>query len=174
MRKAIACLGDSTTTGGKIIHASSTMYDDQKPIALSGDEATCGKCKGVFKIIGTGEGILECGRMAVVHGDFLLCPCKKNRIVSSLNAGYFILDDGESSANYSQRHDLARGGTHDREQLFDEQFQLIDRYSDMPCADTEYAIVRQNGVVEYGRTDSEGYTHTISATSTAEIVEIYM
>ena len=57
MRKAAVWHGDPTTTGGFVMAFSSTIHDDKKKVALSGDDATCGNCKGVFKIFGTGEGI---------------------------------------------------------------------------------------------------------------------
>ena len=45
MRKAAVRHGDPTTTGGFVLAYSSTLHDDGKKIALSGDEATCGICK---------------------------------------------------------------------------------------------------------------------------------
>ncbi|WP_125482898.1 PAAR domain-containing protein [Caballeronia choica] len=69
MRKAAVRHGDPTTTGGFVLAYSSTLHDDGRKIALSGDEATCGICKGAFKIFGTGQGISEKSRVVVVDGD---------------------------------------------------------------------------------------------------------
>ncbi|WP_341844977.1 PAAR domain-containing protein [Caballeronia fortuita] len=55
MRKAAIRDGDPTTTGGLVIAFSSTISDDGRKVALSDDEATCGNCKGVHKIHGTGK-----------------------------------------------------------------------------------------------------------------------
>jgi hypothetical protein len=90
MRKAAVRHGDPTTTRGFVMAYSSTFHDDGKKIALSGDEATCGNCKGAFKIYGTGKGISEKGRDAVLDGDPVLCPCGKNRVIVGDNPGVFL------------------------------------------------------------------------------------
>lgn len=97
MRKAAVRHGDPTTTRGFVMAYSSTFHDDGKKIALSGDEATCGNCKGVFKIYGSGKGISEAGRDAVLDGDPVLCPCGKNRVIVGDNPGIFLTTD-EGSA----------------------------------------------------------------------------
>jgi PAAR motif len=90
MRRAAVRHGDPTTTRGFVMAYSSTFHDDGKKIALSGDEATCGNCKGAFKIYGTGKGISENGRDAVLDGDPVLCPCGKNRVIVGDNPGIFL------------------------------------------------------------------------------------
>lgn len=87
MSLALVRHGDRTTTGGLVIAPSSTMFDDGKPIALHGDEATCGNCKGAFKILVTGDGVPENERVAVIHGDKVLCPCGENRVIAGSDAG---------------------------------------------------------------------------------------
>lgn len=90
MRKAAVRHGDPTTTRGLLMAYSSTIHDDGQKVALSGDEATCGNCKGTYKILGTGKGMSEKGRDLVVEGDLVLCPCKKNRVVVGSNPGIFL------------------------------------------------------------------------------------
>ncbi|WNC92705.1 PAAR domain-containing protein [Paraburkholderia sp. FT54] len=90
MRKAAVRHGDPTTTHGFVMAFSSTIHDDGKKVALSGDEATCGNCKGVFKIFGTGQGMSEEGRDVVVDGDQVLCPCKKTRLIVGSSPGIFL------------------------------------------------------------------------------------
>jgi len=97
MRKAAVRHADPTTTGGFVMAYSSTFHDDGKKIALSGDETTCGNCKGAFKIYGTGKGISEKGRDAVLDGDPVLCPCGKNWVIVGKNPGIFLTTD-EGSA----------------------------------------------------------------------------
>ncbi|MFL9905521.1 PAAR domain-containing protein [Paraburkholderia sp. RL17-337-BIB-A] len=89
MRKAAVRHGDPTTTRGFVIAYSSTIHDDGKKVALSGDEATCENCKGTFKIFGTGKGMSEKGRDVVVEGDLVLCPCKKNRVIVGSDPVFF-------------------------------------------------------------------------------------
>jgi uncharacterized Zn-binding protein involved in type VI secretion len=47
MRIPIVRHGDPTTTGGNVAAYSSTMHDNNKKLALHGDEATCGNCDGL-------------------------------------------------------------------------------------------------------------------------------
>jgi hypothetical protein len=90
---------------------SSTFHDDGKKIALSGDEATCGNCKGAFKIYGTGQGISEKGRDAVLDGDPVLCPCGKNRVIVGDNPGIFLTTDEGSAVARTAAGDFSVAST---------------------------------------------------------------
>jgi uncharacterized Zn-binding protein involved in type VI secretion len=94
MRKALIVQGDPTTTRGVVIDGSAFgMTDNGRTFALFGDEATCGNCKGRFKIVGTATGRCYDGRAGVVEGDRVLCPCGKNRVLAGPNRGCFYEDD---------------------------------------------------------------------------------
>lgn len=95
MRKAAVRHGDPTTTRGCVIAYSSTIFDGGRQVALSGDEATCGTCKGAFKIFGTGDSMTEKTRSVVVEGDRVLCPCGKNRVIVGSNPGIFLEVDSD-------------------------------------------------------------------------------
>ncbi|MEA3126875.1 MAG: hypothetical protein QOD67_3894 [Caballeronia sp.] len=83
MRKALIVQGDPTTTRGLIIGGSAFgMSDNGRTFALYGDEATCGNCKGAFKIFGTATGRCYDGRAGVIEGDLVLCPCGRNRVLA--------------------------------------------------------------------------------------------
>jgi uncharacterized Zn-binding protein involved in type VI secretion len=87
MRVALVRHGDTTTTGGFVMAFKSGMHDHGKKIAISGDRATCGTCKGNYPIHGTGKGVSDRGVLSIVDGDGVLCPCGKNRVIASMNAG---------------------------------------------------------------------------------------
>lgn len=106
MRKAAIRHGDPTTTRGVVLAYSSRIYDDGKNVALSGDEATCGNCKGTFKILGTGKGMSEKGRAVVVDGDAVLCPCRANRVLAGRNPGIFL----KTSNNEGEAANAAASG----------------------------------------------------------------
>lgn len=89
-KKAAVRHGDPTTTGGVVLAFLSTISDKGKKVALSGEDATCGNCKGTYKILGTGKGIFEGGRDVVVDGDQVLCPCGKNRVIVGASPGIFF------------------------------------------------------------------------------------
>ncbi|MGY6127499.1 PAAR domain-containing protein (plasmid) [Paraburkholderia strydomiana] len=101
MRKALVVQGSPTTTGGVVTGGSAThMTDHGRPFALHGDKATCGKCKGAFRISGTATRRCYRGKPGVVEGDLVLCPCGQNRVMASPNPGCFYWTD-ESTAGVS-------------------------------------------------------------------------
>lgn len=83
MTRALARLGDKTTSGGYIATATSTIIEERK-IALLGDTAYCPQdtCKGFFEINGTAHHFLE-GKDCVATGDQVLCKCKMNQVLGS-------------------------------------------------------------------------------------------
>jgi len=83
MARALARLGDKTTSGGEIISASSTIIEERN-IALSGDMAWCPKqtCNGPFQINGTAHYFAE-DKASVATGDRVLCNCKNNQVLGS-------------------------------------------------------------------------------------------
>jgi hypothetical protein len=87
MSKALACDGDPTTTGGRVIAIISSLYDGDRHIALDQEMATCGKCPGEHPIRGTGTDMQESGRACVLDGDLVLCPCGTNHVESGSDAG---------------------------------------------------------------------------------------
>lgn len=90
MRIPMICYGDRTTTGGRVLVASSTIDDDGRKVALLGDQATCGRCsRGPWPILGTGQRVNGAPRPVAVQGDLVQCPCGMNRLVASIGAGLF-------------------------------------------------------------------------------------
>jgi uncharacterized Zn-binding protein involved in type VI secretion len=153
--------GDRTTTGGWVIAHSSTMFDGDKHIALHGDEATCGNCKGTFKISGTGDGVSENNRVAVVHGDKVLCPCGKNRVIAGRDAGCHMTRESRQTsapASVLQADTLAVRSEVPR---YDEQFTLTD-HAGQRLAQVRYRVRSGSTVVASGVTDSDGCTGRIS------------
>ncbi|WP_186012010.1 PAAR domain-containing protein [Burkholderia gladioli] len=51
MGRAIICVGDTTTHGGRVLEGSATATIDGKPIAGVGHKVLCPQCKGVFPIL---------------------------------------------------------------------------------------------------------------------------
>ncbi|WP_334040159.1 PAAR domain-containing protein [Burkholderia ambifaria] len=82
MRRTAVRDGDPTTTGGFVIAVTSTMFDNGKHVAIDGDEATCGYCKGTFKILGSAQRMSCHGRRVVLNGDPVLCPCGQNEVMA--------------------------------------------------------------------------------------------
>ena len=168
MRKAAVRNGDPTTTRGFVIAHSSTIFDEGKHVALSGDEATCGNCKGRWKIYGTGEGMTEKGRCVVVHGDLVLCPCKKNRVIVGSDPGIFLECDDGSGAVARTAPDSNQAATPQPKVAPQEQpnhcqrLFVWDSSTGMPLANQRW-IADVGGQQQSGTTDGSGYV-TIETT----------
>lgn len=90
--------GDHTTTGGIVIATLSTMFNDNRRMAVWGDRATCGTCSGSWPIIATADHMMENGRAAALHGDKVSCSCGKNRVIASTNNMQYSHPRGEARA----------------------------------------------------------------------------
>ena len=76
---ALACLGDTTTHGGKIISSSSTIFINGIQVALVGDLVSCPE-HGSNKIIEGDPTAFENGISVVVDNCHCECGC---RVISS-------------------------------------------------------------------------------------------
>ncbi|WP_414443236.1 PAAR domain-containing protein [Burkholderia sp. 22PA0106] len=153
--------GDQTTTGGFVIALSSTMFEDGKHIALHGDEATCGNCKGLFKVFGTGDGISENNRVAVIHGDKVLCPCGRNRVIASGDAMCFLTLTSEQGSTMNSVMKNSAPVVRSAPVQYDEQFTLTDN-AGRKLAGVRYQVCVGPVVIASGITDSRGCTRRIS------------
>ena len=150
MRKALIVQGNTTTTGGLVLGGSAVgMTDHGRPFALHGDEATCGRCKGTFKIVGTAARRCYHGRAGVIEGDLVLSPCGENRVLADQNPGCFYHTDGDAAVASSAEIDIASALSFDT--TFDEQIRAI-----APAMNDGYPyfIVTSDGRSRMGRTDS--------------------
>jgi uncharacterized Zn-binding protein involved in type VI secretion len=170
MRVPIVRHGDETATRGKVVAYSATIHDDGRKIALHGDQVTCGNCKGLWKIIGTGEGVGENGRVAVINGDHVLCPCKKNRVFAGADAGMFIhIDTGARNGGAAE---ASQAALQPPAHHYDEQFTLHDANGHV-LRDTYYTVRLPSGSLVHGVTDHMGRTERYE-TEGAQSIRIYL
>jgi uncharacterized Zn-binding protein involved in type VI secretion len=153
MRVAIVRHGDATTTRGKVFAFSAEIHDNGRKVALFGDQATCGNCAGLWKIMGTGEGVGEGVRSVVINWDRVLCPCGQNRVMARDDAGMFM-DVKRDDAN-AAKPVVAPKVSHD------EQVCLVDASTGAPLRNVAYRIVEDGAVVASGTTDAEGKTKRV-------------
>ena len=155
MRKALVVQGSPTTTGGVVVGGSAThMTDRGKPFALYGDDATCGRCEGRFRIVGTAARRTYRGRAGVLEGDLILCPCGQNRVMASENPGCFYEDDGMDTA--AGLHSAIGASTSSG--AYDEQYVLRDAATGQPLGGVRYEIRTGSRQVFSGVTDDQGRT----------------
>lgn len=167
MIRNVIVMGDATTHGGNVIHASSMIVVDGKNVALVGDLVSCPKCKGVYPIIEGTEKVFFMGQPAALEGMQTACGA---RLIASQNR-MFVNDESNNMQTDMQMSQL----TEEKALLlFDDYFQIVDSITHEPLKNTEYAFRRENGEVEYGVTDSNGYTHLLKATANSENIDIYV
>jgi len=183
MAGEIIRLGDSTSHGGKVLEGSPADICMDKPIAYVGHKVQCPKCKGIFPIVEGaittsfyGKGVALAG-MRTACGAVLIAsqftdiveyggggsstapktsPCSSATLVSANQNGSTSMCVVSNTAE------------------FDDKFILLDAETGSPISHTEYAIRRASGEVEFGTTDAAGRTHLLSATTNAEVIEIYI
>jgi uncharacterized Zn-binding protein involved in type VI secretion len=74
--------GDPTTTGGFVIATLSRMVHHGVQLAVAGDRATCGNCKGTWPIVASGKRMFDKGRAIVLDRDWVACLCHENRVMA--------------------------------------------------------------------------------------------
>jgi uncharacterized Zn-binding protein involved in type VI secretion len=178
MAGEIIRLGDKTSHGGVVIEGSPSDICMGKPIAFVGHKVQCPKCKGVFPIVEGapvttfyGKGVALAG-MRTACGATLIASQFTDVVEcggGSAGAGG-QKSDPSTSAFALRAAETASSGT----SRFDDKFVLVDAETGNPLAFTEYAIRRASGAVEHGTTDAAGHTHLLSATASAEVVDIYV
>lgn len=168
MRKAAVRHGDPTTTRGFVIALSSTIHDNGKKVALSGDDATCGNCKGVWKIYGTGKGMFGKGRCVVVDGDLVLCPCKKNRVIVGSNPGIFLECDEGLGATEVRGSAGSVTPVDTSASAVDQHFRIVNS-DGTPVVGLPYRLEASGGQIVKGLTSAEGLTQRISANGTNRV-----
>lgn len=173
MRRYTITLGAPTTSGGKVISASSDARIDGAPIALEGDLVTCPVCKTAGKIQCVGPRIPELlnGKNVALENDLCICRCATPpRLMPSQTLRSQVIKDTGRALSNPAHIGAARGAP---TQVYTDMFVLVDDFDGAPLARREYAVVRASGKLEFGISDGAGQTHVLSATAQAECVEIY-
>ena len=159
--RGVIRINDQTDHGGRVTSASSGTIVMGLAAALEGDMTICPQCKGAFAIKTDRVGAKHEGKHYAYHADVAECGA---RLISSLSS-----PTGEAPLGILQAAGMP--GVTDR--IFDDKYVLIDEDTGDSLANTEYAIKRANGRVEFGTTDEKGHTHRLAAVLHAESIEIY-
>ena len=105
----------------------------------------------------------ENGKSAVQHGDKVLCPCGRNRVIADSRVTYH---DGETLTTSAPQAADATAIV-----PFDQQFTLRDHTTQKPLAWVSYVITRPSGETVSGMTDGGGRTQRFQ-TSCSELLAI--
>lgn len=179
MGRPFIVMGDRTSHGGVVVEASQLSLTHNKPIARVGDQVTCPiPGHGTTVIVEGDPTMIIDGKPAARHGDKCACGAVliSSQVVSTVGTG-----GSGSSRSGSSSASTATSSSSDpsltvvpKELLFDDKLILIDDESGGPLGQTEYAIKRASGEIEYGTTNDFGETHLLSETAKAELIEIYV
>jgi uncharacterized Zn-binding protein involved in type VI secretion len=169
MRIPVVRFGDPTTTGGKVHAMHDDMKDDGKAIALNGERATCRNCEGTWPIVGTGYTMRNDGRPVVFHGDKVLCPCDKNRVISLSEGCFYHRRPGEDESVVNTG---SSASVDPQSGQYDQKFTLHDANGNV-FRDTYYTIRLPSGSLAHGVTDHMGHTKRY-ATERAQRLSIYL
>lgn len=156
--RAVAVLGDRTTTGGSIITGGggSFMTVDGKPAALWGDVASCPACKSTGKIVGETFPILTVqGNPVARHNDLVLCGCPKKPRVIATAIHHGVADHASGSGTVGELQSFPG-----EQEMFDRHFQLVDEASREPLAGRRYRFTWPGGSTE-GVTNASGHTQRV-------------
>ncbi|WP_165187757.1 PAAR domain-containing protein [Paraburkholderia dioscoreae] len=144
--------GDRTTTGGEVI-ARSSQYDEAGRMYARGEnKATCGNCDGAWPIAGSARDWMDDGFPMVKDLDWVLCPCRNNRVLAAASSTAFH-SEGRQSEKPAARPAKAP--------VYDQQYTLSDAEG-KPFANTRYRVRSGSVVIASGVTDSHGMTQRIS------------
>jgi hypothetical protein len=170
----IAKRGDPTTTGGQVFASNETATIKGFSIALHGDIATCGNCKGgTWPIAGTAERMTFDNLPAVQHGDWVLCPCKRNRVIATSTDIYYDSPSHELVSAQATEMTPATVSTSVRTSVtYDQQFRLLYK-NGKPHSNVRYKIVTDAGATTSGVTDAQGSTIRVTTTA-AESLHLYL
>ncbi|WP_080420671.1 PAAR domain-containing protein [Burkholderia ubonensis] len=97
-KRAMICVGDTTTHGGRVLEGSSSATIDGKPVAGVGHKVLCPQCKGVFPILpDTGRRYPHqiAGRETAIEG--MKTACGATLIASQSSASLNDIGSGEAS-----------------------------------------------------------------------------
>lgn len=176
MKRHTITLGASTTAGGKVISASSHGSIHGVIIALEGDLIFCPACKsqGTIQCIAPRIPELWNDKNVALENDLCICGClSPPRLLPSQSVRYQIIGEAAVEARQAAERSIAAEAWADAGAMFDDRYILIDEESGEPFANTEYALQRRDGQVEFGITDAQGHTHLLTAAVQAETIHIY-
>jgi len=184
MAGEIIRMGDKTSHGGIVLEGSQFDICMGKPIAYIGHKVLCPKCKGTFPIVEGaitttfyGKGVALAG-MKTACGAVLIASQFTDIVEyggggSSGSGGSKAVSSPPTTAGANLNDGTPRA-MHSGRSGFDDKFVLLDEETGLPLSHMEYAIRRESGDIEFGRTDAQGHTHLLSSTASAELIDIYV
>lgn len=158
----VIVLGDGSSHGGQVISATG-YYVNGKQVALVGDLVACPKTgHGVCPIVEGHPTITVSGKSVAFHGCHTACGAS----LLSSQGGYHCLgsDTSTSIEEYPAQtpHLSSTRLPEVPDQKFDRFIQIKDE-NEQPVVDVIYSLVKKDGTVISGKTDSHGKTKKLTS-----------
>lgn len=166
MGKAVICMGDSTSHGGKVLEGSPNAKVNGRPVAARGHKVFCPLCRGTFPIA---EGVpfhSFAGMNTAVEGMRTACGAE---LIASQHDVTVDLGDSPSaghSATAATKSENADGTT---EPVYFDQHFLIEDINGRPLRDIPYILQVGTDSGVRGRTCEAGKTYRLETQAPATL-----
>jgi uncharacterized Zn-binding protein involved in type VI secretion len=165
MLRAVICLGDPTSHGGKVLEGSEKFSFHGSRVARIGHKTYCPQCKGDFPFVEGVEFHAFLGAGTAVEGMKTGCGAE---LIATVTKGAFEIDD--------RRRDQTVAGT-TRQVLQSDahihqasaQFKAIDEVSDHPIKGIPYRLELPDGSSRTGVTDADGLTERVVGQESSQV-----
>ncbi|WP_157681996.1 PAAR domain-containing protein [Burkholderia ubonensis] len=177
---------DPLDSGGHVLKGGKcgTITGDdgkRRRIAFLGQQAWCNTCESVGTIEaapgspdkGRMRDFTSGGRLQALSGDWVRCRCERPpRIISQYGRKWKIDNSGRGTGMRTVATATQAGAT-TALPAYDDRFVLRDAAGNA-LRNAAYALQRDTGAFEYGRTDAYGQTHILASMPHVEIIKIYL
>ncbi|WP_230945525.1 PAAR domain-containing protein [Burkholderia pseudomultivorans] len=177
---------DPLDSGGRVLEGgrcTTIMGSDGKHrrIAFLGQHAWCDAC-GSTGTIEAAPGTLNAnrmrdftsaGRLQALSGDWVRCRCERPPRIISVYGRKWKISGAPNSVGVQPVAAATPVTAASTPQAYDDRFVLRD-IAGNPLNNVAYALQRETGEFEYGKTDAHGQTHLLAAVPHAENITIYL
>ena len=154
---AYITVGATTTHGGTVICGSPHTTHNGIPISRKGDKVICKKCKKLTTIL-TGDSSFMVDSAPIARaGDVTSCGAKLIAVQQSFCESNFEVM-GVEQAEVIRREAQKSFNEVMGDELYDEQFQLIDDFTGKPLKNVPYVMLCDEKELLKRITDSNGFT----------------
>jgi len=158
-RRAVICVGDPTTHGGKVLEGDPRASVKGRAIARKGHQTWCPQCKGNFPIREGTSFASFFGSEAALEGMSTACGAK---LIATTTRGFMEVDDGQDEGPAAAPATASAAGHAGA-------FRAIDEASGTPLAGLPYRIELPDGSTLRGVTDTDGYTQRVTGHDPATV-----
>ncbi|HDV6324119.1 TPA: hypothetical protein RJR39_000149 [Burkholderia cenocepacia] len=177
---------DPLDSGGYVLDGGkcgTIVGDDGKrrKITFVGQRAWCSTCESVGTIEAAPGAPSEkrlrdftsAGRVQALSNDWVRCRCEHPPRIISRYGRKWKIDASNCDLRMASELVTTDRLTATTQLVYNDCFILRDA-TGAPLSDVAYALQRDTGAFEYGRTDTRGQTHLLASTSRAENITIYL